>query len=159
MNLKKGSSFDFDVLGENKGLITEQNSENGQVLVLGKYEPYPITITILPISGKARVQVYFRQLQQSMSFEIPLGIAREMSIPLSWSLGILRKMEGLELSIPLARIVTQVLEMVMLIHVKIATLKILVSEAGKIQYNVCFEGKPESKAESLEQLRKLLKGD
>ena len=154
-NLKKGSSHDFDLLAENKG-IALGDSEN-LTLILGKFSPYPIEVTIIPALGKARVEVYFRELHQKMIFELPLAIAHEMEIPFSWVLGILHKQEDLELSIPLARILNQVLDMAMPLHVKIARLKILVSELSEIKYKVYFEGKPEAKAETLEELRKLLK--
>lgn len=153
-NLKKGSSHDFDLLAENKG-IDMGDSEN-LTLVLAKFSPYPITIEILPIEGRIRARIYYRELSQYLTFEIPLGLHREMEIPMLWSLGLLRK-QGLDLEIPLARIVTQILEMIMPIHAKIAKLKILVSEVGEVQYSVNFEGKPEVKAGSLEELRELLK--
>ena len=159
MNLRKriSGASNWDVLSSDTGLKIDDSESQGDMLVLGAF--YPIIIEILPEEGRIRAKVYFRELRQTMTFELPLGLAREMSIPLEWSLGLLRKMEGIEISIPLARIVTQVFDMTMPIHAKIATLRILVSKAGKTQYRVCFEGKPESKAESLEELRELLKGD
>lgn len=161
MNLRKriSGASDFDVLSSDTGLKIDDSESQGDMLVLGAF--YPIVIEILPEEGRIRAKVYLRDVRQVMSFELPLAIAREMSIPLEWSLGILRK-QGLEISIPLARTVQQVLDVLMPIHTKPEQIKILVPLKGKPKYEVWFKGTPKNKRKvvaTLKALSKLLKGD
>lgn len=157
MDLKKGSSHDFDLMAENKG-IAMGDSEN-LTLVLQKYEPYPITIIILPEEGRARIKVYFRELRQTMVFEIPLGLAREMSVPFEWALGLLRKMEGLEISVPLTRTLKAVcLLLEQPLKINPIKLEIAVSDTGKTRYGIEWKGEfGRSRTETVRTLKALLK--
>jgi len=162
MNLRKriSGASDFDVLSSDTGLKISGESE-GDMLVLGAF--YSIVITILPQEGRIRAEVYFRDVRQVMSFELPLGLAREMSIPLEWSLGILRKMEGIEISIPLMRLVEQTLEIVMPLKIKPLKLRILVEESGKARFGIEYIGKigkgKRKTIKTLKELREVLKED
>ena len=131
MDLRKrvSGASDWDVLSSDTGLKISGES-NGDMLVLGAF--YPIEIVIYPQEGKA--EIYYRMLRQTFKIEIPLAIRHEMEIPLEWCLGILKRQEGIEISIPLARIVKLVMDMSMPLKIKPIELHIQVSSTGKTQF-------------------------
>ena len=162
MELRKSSSGDWDVLAKNKGMIIgDTDSEGGLDLTLGLF--YPIEITILPQEGKTRVEVFYRTLRQSIVMEIPLAIQHEMTIPLEWSLGILRRIEGISIEWSLVKIVKAVcLLLEQPLHTKPEKIKILVPLKGEPKFEVWFKGTPKSKRKTvatIKELAKLLKSD
>lgn len=157
MNLKKGSSYDFDLLAENKSLDVG-DSEDGLTLVLQKFSPYPITVIITPTEGKARVEVYLRKLEQYMTFEVPLATARKMSISLEMNLAILRK-QGLDVAIPLMRSIEAVC-LFLSQPLKIAPIKltIKVDKIGEKTFGIEWKGRfGRTRKETVKTLKDLLK--
>jgi len=159
MELKKGSSHDFDVLAENKGLITPQDSEGGLTLVLQKFSPYPITVVIIPALGKARVQFYYRELEQSIVMEIPLAILRTQELDFSWALGILKQQDDISIEIPLARTLQAVcLLLEQPLKISPIKLKIAVSDTGKTTFGIEWKGRfGRTRKETVKTLKALLK--
>ena len=158
MDLKKRSTGDWDVLAKNTDMIIgDGNEEQGLNLCLF----YPVIITVYPQEGRARVEVYYRTLRQSMKFEMPLAILHESEMLFEWALGILHEQEGIIIEIPLAKLVEQVLEITMPLKIKPIELHIQVSKKGETQFVIkSLEkgGKPRRKTiKTLQALREYLK--
>lgn len=152
-NLRKTSSHDFDVLSKNTNIVIGDSEDQGLDLTLGLF--YPIEVIIEPELGRARI--IYRHLEQTMVFEIPLGILRKQKMPFSWSLGIPRFQSDLTISISLMREIHQVLDLLIPIHTKPEQIRILVPLKGEPKYKVYFKGKPKSKSKVVATLRALSK--
>ena len=158
-NLSKRSIGDWDILAKRNDMIIGEQGE-GDILTLGLY--YPVIIVIEPTLGKGEAQVYVRLLKQTMKMEWALAVPREMEMIMTWALGIIHKMEAIEITIPLAKIVNQVLELSMPLHTKPEKIRILVPLKGEPKFEVWFKGTPKSKRKTvatIKALSKLLKSD
>lgn len=160
MDLARRSVGDWDVLCKRDDMIVAGGTDEGDQLLLGLH--YAVIITIEPEEGKARVEVFYKDVWQEMDFEWTLGIPRKAELAIEWALGVLRKHEDLIIEIPLMRLIESVdLLLKMPLKIKPIELTIRVSKDGKHKrLGASWIGKlgktRKKTVKSLQELRKLL---